>query len=356
MSRVNPTIYDVAEKAGVSANTVSRVINGKDGVGDRTRVRIQQIIEELGYHPNVGARALRGGRPACIGVIQAADIHDVPISHPFIQWLFGEMHRVFGLKGERICFDMNPLAGNESGDYARSIWENLFSACVLVSPLLLDDKIIPRIHTSGIPYLSLGRLDSFPECSSATADYERGAYLSTKYLIDRGHRSIAMLRAFAKYQPGLDRRRGYLRALAEADIAPDERLVQSVSFTASNNADIVHRLLVDGKVTALIDCSATEDAWSIREGARRAARVPGKDFETVVWTYSNDSIVLPEACAHVWLPVREAAAEGLELLAAWHRGETEGPINLQYAPALFESMPGAEITPSKRLFGLDNGR
>ena len=79
---------------------------------------------------------------------------------------------------------MNPSAAPNSVDYARSIWENLFSACVLVSPLRLDDATIPRIHHSGIPYLSLGRLDSFSECSSATADYEQGAYMSTKYLLD----------------------------------------------------------------------------------------------------------------------------------------------------------------------------
>ncbi len=351
MNKKRPTIYDVALRANVSANTVSRVINGKTGVGDATRERIRGIIDELGYFPNVGARALRGGRPGCIGVVRSSTTEDVPLSHPFIQWLFGEMHRVFGARGERICFDMSPCAPGNGTDYGRSIWESLFSACVLLNPLSPGDTTIPRIHRFGIPYLSLGRLDSFPECSSATADYERGAYLSTKYLIDRGHQSIAMVRAFANAQPGIDRERGYLRALEEAGLVPDERLIQSVNFKTRDNALIVHRLLVDGKVTGLVDCSATEDAWSMREGARRAGRTVGKDFETVVWTYSNDAAVLPEASAHLWLPVREAAAEGLELLAAWHRGEREGPIDIQYAPALFESMPDVEMTQSKRLFG-----
>ena len=351
MRNQKPTIYDVAKIAGVSANTVSRVINGKNGVSDATRQRIKRIIDEIGYYPNIGARALRGGRPGCIGVIQPADQEDIPLSHPFVQWMFSEMYRVFGVDGERICFDLNPYAGSRGGDYGRSIWESLFSACVLVSPLEIGDTTIVRIHNSGIPYLSLGRLDSFPECSSATADYEQGAYMSTKFLLDRGHRSIGMLRAFPNYQPGVDRRRGYLRALAEAGVEPDERLIQTVNFKAADNANIVHRLLVDEKVTALVDCSATEDARSIREGARRAGRTLGEDFETVVWTYSNDAAVLFEACAHLWLPVREAAAEGLEMLAAWHHGEFTGPINIQYAPVLFESMPDVEITQPMRLFG-----
>lgn len=346
-----PTIYDVAKLADVSANTVSRVINGKSGVSEATRARIHRIIGEVGYHPHMGARALRGSQAGCIGVVQSAPPGDMPVSQAFLIWLLTELDRVFGGEGERICFDLNPRAGDPNGDYARSVWENLFSACVIASPLAVGDRTIVRIHESGIPYLSLGRLDEFPECSSATVDYEQGAYVSTKFLLDRGHKSIAMLKAFSGYQPGLDRQRGYLRALREAGIEPEERLVQTASFTAADNAHIVHRLLVDEKVTALVDCSGTEDAWSLREGARRAGRLPGRDFEVVVWTYNNESAVLFEAAAHLWLPVREAAAEGIELLAAWHRGERGGPINLQYAPALFESLPHVEITQQRRLFG-----
>ena len=182
-------------------------------------------------------------------------------------------------------------------------------------------------------------------------DYELGAYQSTKFLIDRGHRTIAMLRAFPGFQPGVDRRRGYARALEEAGIRVDERLIQSVTFTGSNVSNIVHRLLVDTGVTALVDCSAREDAASLREGARRAGRTPGDDFEVVVWTYNNETEVLSEASAHLFLPVRESAAEGLELLAAWNRGERDDPIDIQYAPALFETMPTVEITPPERLFG-----
>lgn len=346
-----PTIYDVAQAANVSANTVSRVINGKSGVSDGTRARIHRIIDELGYHPHVGARALRGSQGGCIGVIQSALPGDLPISQAFLIWLLSELHRVFGDRGERICFDLNPRADLTNGDYGRSVWENMFSACVIASPLALGDRTIQRIHECGIPYLSLGRLDEFSECSSATVDYEQGAYISAKFLLDRGHRHIALLKALSGYQPGVDRHRGYVRALHEAGLEPMDRLMQTVNFTATDNANIVHRLLVDEKVTALVDCSGTEDAWSIREGARRAGRVPGKDFEIVVWTYNNESAVLFEAAAHLWLPVREAAAEGLELLAAWHRGEGSGPINIQYGPALFESMPHVEITQHRRLFG-----
>lgn len=344
------TIYDIARIAGVSANTVSRVLNDRPGVGDATRQRIMEIIRKVGYHPHVGARAMRGRRGGCIGLTLPAPLSEVPVSQPMFLWLFNELYRVFGSSGERVCFDLNPFAASHDGDYARSVWDNLYSVCVLAGPLATGDTTVERIHRSGIPYMALGRLDTFAECSYGTVDYERGAYLSTKFLLDRGHKRVAMLKALSEYQPGVERRRGYLKALAEAGIEPDDRLIRSVTFGASNIVNVVHRLLNESEVTAMVDCSATEDASGIREGARRAGRVPGDDFEVVVWTYTNDAVVLPEACAHVWLPVREAASEGLELLADWHRGEREGPIQLLYAPTVYEQPNGHEIVPPRRLF------
>jgi len=346
------TIYDVAREAGVSAKTVSRVLNNKPGVGKETRARILQIMRQVGYHPHIGARSLRGKQRGSIGVVLPAPMDVVPISEGMFLWLFVELYRVFGSKGEYVCFDLNPYETSPTGDYARGLWGQLYKACVVAGPLASADTTIRRIHDSGIPYMALGRLDALPECSSATVDYEEGAYLSTKFLLGRGHTRIAMLKAFPDFQPGVERRRGYLRALEEAGIAAQESLMQSVTFGARNIANVVHRLLVDEDVTALIDCSATEDATGLREGARKAGRKPGKDFEIVPWTYSDDGAVLSEATAHLWLPVREAAAEGFERLAAWVKGEGKGPIKILYRPILNVTVHGQEIPRPKRLFDL----
>lgn len=346
------TIYDIARAAGVSAKTVSRVLNGKSGVGNETRSRILELIERTGYHPHSGARALRGVETRCIGVTLPASVDEVPISQGFTVWLFSEMHRVFGAHGEYLTFDLNPYDDGRGWDYGRGVWEHLFKACVVAGPLRVGDQVIGRIHDSGVPYLALGRLDSLPEVSSAVVDYEEGAYVSAKFLLDRGHKRIAMIKAFSGFQPGVERRRGYLRALEEAGIAPDADLMRTVTFGASNITNVVHHLLSDPEVTALIDCSATEDASSLREGARRAGRVPGKNFEIVAWTYETNAAVLSEASAHVWLPAREVATEGLEQLAAWLHGERDGPIKLVYRPILSEEVAKGEVPKPRRLFEL----
>jgi len=345
------TIYDIAREAGVSAKTVSRVLNGKSGVGEKTRAHILELMQRVAYHPHIGAQALRGKQRGSIGVTLSNTLEDVPLSQGFFLWLFEEVYRVFGSKGEYICFDVNPHAAGYA-DYGRGLWEKLFKACIVAGPIANDDKTIHKIHASGLPYVALGRKDTLPEGSSATVDYEEGAYISTRYLLERGHTRIAILMAFHGYQPGVERRRGYLRALAEAGIAPDESLMRSVTFGGQNIGQVVHRLLTDRKVTALIDSSGTEDATNLREGARKAGRLPGTDVEIVAWTYVDDAGVLDEASAHVWLPVREAAAEGIEQLAEWLAGTRSGPIQVLYRPILAPGTPKIIIPRPKRLFDM----
>jgi len=350
-----PTIYDIARVAGVSANTVSRAINGKPGVKDTTRARILAIAQEIDYHPNIGARSLRVGREGVIGLTMPAPVDIVPISQALFTFIFAELYRIFGSRGERICFDLNPFNASPEADYGRSLWQKLYSACVVAGPCAVDDRVIPRIHRSGIPYVALSRSDSLPECSSATVDLEAGAFESTKLMIDRGHSRVAMLKAFSGYQPGVERRRGYARALDAAGIAIDESLVRSVTFHTRDVANAVHRLLKDSTVTALVDASGVEDGSCILEGARRAGRVPGKDFEIVTWTYSSRAVIIEEACMHLWLPVREATAEGLELLGDWYFEKRDGPIHVLYPPTMLDtkdliSTADGKATRPDRLF------
>ena len=342
------TIRDIAQAAGVSAKTVSLVLNAKPGVNEMTRLRVLEVVRETGYRPHRGAQMLRGVGTPSIGFTLPAPPDRVPLSQSFFVWLFEEIFRVFAPRGYYVTFDLNPYALGPDVDYARGIWECAYSACILCGPIALKDDILPRIHEAKVPYVAFGRAET--PCSYATVDYEDAAYRSTRYLIERGHRNIGMLKAFAGFYPGLERERGYRRALNEAGLSFQPDYLRTVSFGASNIATTVQSILVHPEVTALVECSGTEDASAIREGAALAGRAPGKDFDIVDWSYVENTCVLSEACAHVWLPVREAAAEGLEKLAKWLEGEEKGPIHVLRRGTLVEAGGHSEISQLKRLF------
>ncbi|MCX8064585.1 MAG: LacI family transcriptional regulator [Candidatus Hydrogenedentes bacterium] len=346
------TIYDIAKEAGVSPKTVSKVINNKDGVKFETRVKILEIIKKTGYHPNIFARSLRVNTPACIGITFPAPIEIVPFSSKFFLWLFYELYRIFGKKGEYICFDFMPYETFEIRNYARGVFDNLFRACVLVGPIALNDTTVRKIHDAGIPYVAFGRLSSFPEISHATVDYEYSAYISTKFLIERGHKVIGFLQAFDGYQPGAERIAGYRRALEEFGIPFNKDLVQPVKF----NFDSLYRsacyLLSNPSITAIVDGSGNEDPIALREASRLAGKEFGKDVEIVIWTYEERRMILREAIAHVWLPVRESATHGLEELSKWIAEERSEPIRVLYPPRLDTARTRieVEIPPEDRLF------
>ncbi|HQE84820.1 MAG TPA: LacI family DNA-binding transcriptional regulator [Candidatus Hydrogenedentes bacterium] len=346
------TIHDIAREAGVSAKTVSRVVNQERGVAEDTRRRVESIIEEVAYYPHTGARSLRTTTRDCIGVTLPAPRSVVPLSSTMLNWLFVELDRVFGSKGNFVVFDLNPYATANHHDYARGLWEQRYSGLVIAGVLTEDDPVVRRVHKSGTPYMTSCRMDTFPECSSATIDIEEGAYLSTNYLIKRGHKRIGMLKPFMSMQPGNARLRGYARACEANGIPFDENLVRPVTLESADVINAVFRLLSDPTVTALIDSSGGEDSASIREGVRRTGRVLGKNVDVLPWTYSHNATVLNEACAHLWLPLREAMAEGFELLEKWFRNEAEGPVNVLYHTILRETPGEDEVFEKHTVFQL----
>ncbi len=344
------TIHDIARAANVSAKTVSRVVNGESGVGAETRARIARIIDEVGYQPHTGARSMRSMPRDCVGVAIPARVDEVPLNQNLILWLFAELYRIFGKRGDFICFDLNPYAAHttahppgSASDYARGLWQQRYAACILVGPIRTNDTTVIRIQNSGHPYIALSRTDCLAESSYATVDYERAAYDCVEFLFKRGHRRIALLHGFVGYNPGVERRRGFLRALEEMGLPVDESLLRPVSFGSQHIAESMHSLLMDPNVTAVVDASGAEDGRSIREGARRAGRAIGKDFELIPWTYTPEAVVVSEACAHMWLPVREAATVGFEQFADWIHGEREGPIQVLHQPRIHTTTAEQDI-------------
>jgi len=339
------TINDVAEEAAVSVKTVSRVLNKEAGVRDDTRRRVLEVMQKVGYQPHAGARSLRGRAPNCLGVTLAAPADTVPLSDVFLTWLFGQLYQIFGQTGNYVCFDLNPYGYGGGGDYGRGLWESIYRGLVVIGPLRMDDAVLRRIHNSGSPYVAVGRLLDMPECSSATVDFTEAAYIATKFLIDRGHRRIALLSSMDGFVPGEERRRGYVKALEEAGIAPDFELVERLAFNSDSVTNGVHRTLTKPGVTALVDCSGAQDGDSIREGVRRAGRSLESNLELVGWTYTCDATVLPEALAHVWAPMREAVLAGLNELSDWFNGLREGPIKVLYRPILQLKNAGEPVQP-----------
>jgi LacI family transcriptional regulator len=261
------TLEQVAELAGVSPSTVSRILNGTAAVSQVKKDAVQAAIRELGFRPNPVARGLAGGRTLSVGVVTQI------ISSPF----YGEA--LLGIERELERAGYVPLfvSGNWHEDDERKAIETLLSRRVdgvIVLAGRLSDAELTKVADS-LPMVVVGRQLQGPQLYSFSFDNRLGGRLATQHLIEQGHRRIAFIAGDLMHDDAVERQNGYFDALAAAGIAVDPNLIVQGDFTEAGGVLAVSRLLErDGRFTALF---ASNDQMAI--GAclglhRRNLRVP----------------------------------------------------------------------------------
>jgi len=261
------TLEQVAEQAGVSPSTVSRILNGTAVVSQAKKDAVQAAIQQLGFRPNPVARGLAGGRTLSIGVVTQI------ISSPF----YGEALLGIERELERAGYVPMFVSGNWHEDDERKAIETLLSRRVdgvIVLAGRLSDAELTQVSDS-LPMVVVGRQLSGPQLFSFSFDNRLGARLATQHLIEQGHRRIAFIAGDLVHDDAVERQNGYLDALTAAGIAADPNLIVQSDFTEAGGMLSVSRLLErDAHFTALF---ASNDQMAI--GAclglhRRNLRVP----------------------------------------------------------------------------------
>ncbi len=229
------TLEQVAELAGVSPSTVSRILNGTASVSDAKKEAVQAAIRELGFRPNPVARGLAGGRTMSIGVVTQI------ISSPF----YGEA--LLGIERELERAGYVPLfvSGNWHEDDERKAIEALLSrrvdGIIVLAGRLPDDQLVNL--AGNLPTVVVGRQLSGPRLYSFCFDNRLGARLATQHLIDQGHRRIAFIAGDLLHDDAVERQAGYLDAMAAAGLTVDPELIVQSDFTAAGGMLAVSRLL-----------------------------------------------------------------------------------------------------------------
>ena len=233
-SRVS--IKDIAQEAGVSVQTVSRVVNNKDGVGEETRNSIRQIIDRLGYRPNEVARSLVAGRSNTIACISQS-LTDYALAS-----IIKAIKKQAQAKGYFV------LTGEaEDENETRNLIDIFLSrqtdGLVIIDPGM-DGRYtyIQELVMRGFPLVYISTTPRGEPVSYVNCDDLDVGYQATAYLIQLGHRSIATITGPLQEENAAMRFKGYQRALSEAGIAFDPRLVETSSWLSSGGYDAAKRL------------------------------------------------------------------------------------------------------------------
>ncbi|GIV20739.1 MAG: LacI family transcriptional regulator [Armatimonadota bacterium] len=326
------TIADVARKAGVSKVTVSYVMNGREGkvrISDETRRRIWEAIRELGYRPNAVARALTQRRTHTIGVVMQYAAIFGGWSGFILELLHGASHEAIDLQYDLMMY--TGAHGDDAEHEANAVMDGRIDGALLLRDI--DDPLSDILADSGFPHVVVFTRARRPDVYSVDCDNVQGGYLATKHLLGLGHRAIVHLRGSSRSAPALDRWHGYVQAMREAGIEPEERWVLEMTAPLSDATPLVELMRSRHRPTAIF---AWSDDVAIR--AMQVLRDLGLRIPEDVAVVGYDST---EVCNHtdppltsVRQPIYEMAREGVKTLVRLIEGERPHPVARIFEPVL----------------------
>lgn len=223
------TLKQLAASLGLSPTTVSRALNGFPEVNAKTRARVLEAASRARYHPNTRAKSLATGRAQAIGhVIPNSSSHEMvnPIFADFIAGA-GEVYSQSGYEMILRIVDDEDQARAYGDLVARGSVDG-----VLVHGPLVHDRRVEMLSDLGIPFLVHGRTSAVKTPYSwLDINNQRSLKRATQFLLDLGHRRIALVNGLEGMDFAARRRAGYLEALDEAGIAPDPHLMRQAEMT-----------------------------------------------------------------------------------------------------------------------------
>ncbi len=310
------TIKDVAQQANVSISTVSRVINDSKPVSDDIKKRVLDVIRQTGYSPNPVARSLVMKKSHTIGVI-------VPdISSSYTGEILNAIEEIAKTYSYEIILCNAYAEETQELKYLNLLVSKQVEGIVFIT-FDITEEHEKFIHNHDIPIVMINR--DFHEGSgirSVSIDHYKASYEMVKYLLEQGHRKIALIRnGTQKGIFGEKHLEGYKKALSEFNVPYDEKYVFEGYFSANKAYQIVKSMIDDERLPTAI--FATSDDMAI--GSMNALYDSGykiPDDVSVVGFYDTkmSSLFRPKLTT-IRQPIYDMGAVSLRLLIKLIKGE-----------------------------------
>ena len=306
------TIGDIAQLAGVSKATVSRVLNHKPDVDPATRERILRIVSEQGYTPSISASNLAGGRSRLIGVVVPS------FAWPFIPDVMrGVSEVVEKTQYELVLYNINDTVQE---DHRRDIINHILVSKLTAGILaILPGNAAPdivRLHRSGFPVVMVNDQDRPHGVAWVGTDNFGGAYAAVRHLISLGHRRIAHIQGPMQHLCSQERYQGFLQAMDEAGLTIDASLVIEGDFNEKGGESAAHRLFslpLEKRPTAIFAASDLT-AYGVLEVAEEYSITIPKDIALVGFDDISSAAHVRPALTTIRQPFYEMGKQSLELL------------------------------------------
>ena len=268
-------ISDIARQSGVSASTVSLVLNNKPGVSQDTRLRVFAIAEKLDYPMKSAPTIGKNIHLSTVGMVIKTDPDIVPQANPFYSKVIVGIEDACRAKGINLLFATLPVDENNHPIEVPALLTNELVDGLLMVGTFVDETISSISGKRTPPIVLVDGYSNSDYYDTVISDNFRAAYQAVAYLIDQGHRHIGMLGGEEDCYPSLkERRNGYLRAMKEHGLS--EVYIANFNINRSKGYDETVSLLKEyPHLTALFCINDDVGSAAIRAAQTLGKRVPG---------------------------------------------------------------------------------
>lgn len=285
------TIDDVADLAGVSAKTVSRVLNNEPNVRPAKREMVLNASRELGYRPNPAARSLAGAKSFLI-----AHLHDNPVPE-YVTAVNTGIYEACRAKGYFLLPEpVDQTAPDRLDRLQTFLMTSRADGVVLTPPLCDDPEILALLQDNKTPYASISP-SRRPEKTPVVRHDDRGAAEEiTKHLIKLGHTDIALIAGPTGHNASTERQMGYTTAMKAAGLSIDESHIVAGDYSLRSGLEAARKLIaLKPRPTAIF---ATNDDMAV--GAMTAIMAEGLHIPADISIAGYDDTRLASA---IWPPL-----------------------------------------------------
>lgn len=321
------TIAQVAAAAGVSAMTVSNVLNDRPGASVKTRESVLKTARRLGYVPNLAARGLKSGRTGLVGVV-ALDL----TGQYALEVVRGIADELAGAEMEVLISATYQDAGRERERVA-FLTNGLVDGVLLIAPVL-EEPTIEVLRAAGRPVVVIDPRRMDVRLPRVVVDNYQGMRSAAKHLIELGHRRIAYLGGDRDFDSVAERYRGFSDAMRLAGLPIEDAMVRDCAFTYEGGVAAAADLLArQAHAPALVPAQVLAPAYptailaasdAIAFGAMDAARAHGLDVPGQLSVVGFDDV--PQAAQSfpglttVRQPLHDMGATSVRMLLAQMAG------------------------------------
>jgi LacI family transcriptional regulator len=307
--RGSVTIEDVARAAGVSAMTVSRVINKERNVREETRQTVLETIERMNYSPNTAARSLAAGDATHIGLL-----YSNPSAAYLSQFLVGALDGARQAGCHLVIEACESENEAEQCEVARRFANADAEGVILPPPLSESVPILTELALAGTPVVTVAMGKLYPNALNVRIDDFAAAKEMTEYLIGLGHKRIGFIKGHPAQIASAERERGFMAAVTEAGLKMDDVSIEQGYFTFRSGLEAAERLLdCSSHPTAIFASNDDMAAAVVGVAHRRGLDVP-RDLSVVGFDDTAPATTVWPELTTIRQPVSAMAGTALELL------------------------------------------